>query len=57
MEVENIIAKHDAVSLVAVVAKPDEKWGETPCAFIELKDGIINDSYFCVDYSTQFGNK
>tara|TARA_Y100001960_G_scaffold49157_1_gene49840 strand:+ start:1663 stop:3225 length:1563 start_codon:yes stop_codon:yes gene_type:complete len=39
VEVENIIAKHDAVSLVAVVAKPDEKWGETPCAFIELKDG------------------
>ncbi|MBI29243.1 MAG: acyl-CoA synthetase [Pelagibacteraceae bacterium] len=39
VEVENIIAKHNAVSLVAVVAKPDEKWGETPCAFIELKDG------------------
>ena len=37
--IENIIAKHDAVSLVAVVAKPDEKWGETPCAFIELRDG------------------
>ena len=36
VEVENIIAKHQAVSLVAVVAKPDEKWGETPCAFIEL---------------------
>jgi len=39
VEVENIIAKHEAVSLVAVVAKPDEKWGETPCAFIELKEG------------------
>tara|TARA_B100001123_G_scaffold163326_1_gene188177 strand:+ start:4275 stop:5909 length:1635 start_codon:yes stop_codon:yes gene_type:complete len=36
VEVENIIAKHEAVSLVAVVAKPDEKWGETPCAFVEL---------------------
>jgi len=36
VEVENVIAKHDAVSLVAVVAKPDEKWGETPCAFVEL---------------------
>ena len=39
VEVENIIAKHDAVSLVAVVAKPDEKWGEIPCAFVELISG------------------
>ena len=39
VEVENVIAKHDAVSLVAVVAKPDEKWGETPCAFVELIQG------------------
>jgi fatty-acyl-CoA synthase len=39
IEVENIIAKHEAVSLVAVVAKQDEKWGETPCAFIELIEG------------------
>ena len=39
VEVENIISKHEAVSLVAVVAKPDEKWGETPCAFIELVPG------------------
>ena len=39
VEVENIIAKHQAVSLVAVVAKPDEKWGETPCAFVELISG------------------
>jgi fatty-acyl-CoA synthase len=36
VEVEGVIAKHDSVSLVAVVAKPDEKWGETPCAFVEL---------------------
>ena len=36
IEVENTIAKHQAVSLVAVVAKPDEKWGEIPCAFVEL---------------------
>ena len=39
VEIENIIAKHEAVSLVAVVAKHDEKWGETPCAFIELISG------------------
>ena len=31
--------RHPAVMLCAVVAKPDEKWGEVPCAFVELKDG------------------
>ncbi len=36
IEIENTIAKHPAVSLAAVVAKPDEKWGETPFAFVEL---------------------
>ncbi len=30
---------HPAVSLCAVVAKPDDKWGEIPCAYVELKDG------------------
>ena len=39
VEVENVVAKHPAVSLVAVVAKPDEKLGETPCAFVELAPG------------------
>ena len=39
VEVENVVAKHPAVSLVAVVARPDEKWGETPCAFVELAPG------------------
>lgn len=39
VEVENVLAKNPAVSLVAVVAKPDEKWGETPCAFVELNPG------------------
>ena len=39
VEVENVVAKHPSVSLVAVVAKPDEKWGETPCAFVELAPG------------------
>ena len=36
IEIENTISKHPAVSLAAVVAKPDEKWGESPCAFVEL---------------------
>ena len=39
IEVEDALYKHPAVAAVAVVAKPDEKWGETPCAFVELKEG------------------
>jgi fatty-acyl-CoA synthase len=39
IEVEDALYKHEAVAAVAVVAKPDEKWGETPCAFVELKPG------------------
>jgi len=38
IEVENALYSHPAVSLVAVVAMPDEKWGEVPCAFVELSD-------------------
>jgi fatty-acyl-CoA synthase len=39
IEVEGALYKHPAVLEVAVVARPDEKWGETPCAFVTLKDG------------------
>ncbi len=39
VEVEGVLMAHPAVLLCAVVAKPDEKWGEVPCAFVELKDG------------------
>ena len=39
IEVEEVLYKHIAVLACAVVAKPDEKWGETPCAFVELKPG------------------
>lgn len=39
VEVEGVLMHHPAVSLCAIVAKPDEKWGEIPCAFVELKDG------------------
>ena len=39
VEVEGVLMGHPAVSLSAVVAKADEKWGEVPCAFIELLDG------------------
>ncbi|MCR9218984.1 MAG: acyl-CoA synthetase [Alphaproteobacteria bacterium] len=39
IEVEGVLYRHPKVLEAAVVAKPDEKWGETPCAFVTLKDG------------------
>ena len=43
IEVEDALYKHPAVQAAAVVAKPDDKWGETPCAFVELKPGAHGD--------------
>jgi fatty-acyl-CoA synthase len=39
IEVENVLYRHPAVLEAAVVARPDAKWGETPCAFVTLKPG------------------
>ena len=39
IEVEDVLYRHPAILAVAVVAKPDPKWGETPCAFVEVKEG------------------
>jgi fatty-acyl-CoA synthase len=39
IEVEGVLYRHPAVLEAAVVARPDETWGETPCAFVTLKDG------------------
>jgi len=39
IEVEDAIARHPDVMFVAVVARPDPKWGEHPCAFVELRPG------------------
>jgi fatty-acyl-CoA synthase len=39
LEVEDVLYRHPAVLGAAVVARPDEKWGETACAFVELKPG------------------
>lgn len=39
IEVEGVLYRHPAVMEAAVVARPDDKWGETPCAFVGLKDG------------------
>jgi fatty-acyl-CoA synthase len=37
VEIENVLYQHEAILEAAVVARPDEKWGETPCAFVVLK--------------------
>jgi len=39
IEVEDTLYKHPAISAAAVVAKPDDKWGETPCAYVEVRPG------------------
>jgi fatty-acyl-CoA synthase len=41
LEVEDVLYRHPAVVAAAVVAKPDEKWGEVPAAFVELKAGVV----------------
>tara|TARA_B100001142_G_scaffold53460_1_gene51500 strand:- start:1882 stop:3510 length:1629 start_codon:yes stop_codon:yes gene_type:complete len=58
IEIENTLAKHPSVSIAAVVAKPDEKWGEVPCAFIEkVKDKHVNEKElidFCKESLASF---
>jgi fatty-acyl-CoA synthase len=58
LEVEDTIYRHPAVLAVAVVAKPDEKWGETPCAFVELKPGMTATEdeiiAFCLNHLARF---
>ncbi len=58
VEVEDILYKHPAVMEAAVVAKPDKKWGETPCAFVELKpDANATEAEviaFCRDHMAHF---
>lgn len=58
IEVEDVLYKHPTVAMAAVVAKPDEKWGESPCAFIELRPDtnatekdIID---WCLDHLARF---
>jgi fatty-acyl-CoA synthase len=41
IEVEDVLYRHSAVLEAAVVARPDANWGETPCAFVTLKDGAV----------------
>jgi fatty-acyl-CoA synthase len=53
IEVEDVLFKHPAVQAAAVVAKPDDKWGETPCAFIELKPGMAATSEEIIGWCRQ----
>ena len=53
IEVEDVLYKHPAVAFCAVVAKPDEKWGETPCAFIELRPGASASSDEILEWCRQ----
>ncbi|MDH3228896.1 MAG: acyl-CoA synthetase [Alphaproteobacteria bacterium] len=50
IEVESVLYRHPAVLEAAVVARPDEKWGETPCAFITLKDGATATEAEIIDF-------
>ena len=50
IEVEDTLYKHPDVLSAAVVAKPDPKWGETPCAFVELRDGTNVEAQDIIDW-------
>ena len=50
VEVEIALYKHPAVALVAVVARPHEKWGEAPCAFVQLKPGMSAAATEIIDF-------
>ncbi len=58
IEIENTLSKHPSVSIAAVVSKPDEKWGEVPCAFIEsVKDKPVTEKElidFCKETLAKF---
>lgn len=50
VEIEGALHRHPAVLLAAVVAKPDDKWGEVPCAFVELKEGATVTEQEIIDF-------
>lgn len=53
VEVEGVLMGHEDVLLAAVVAKPDDKWGEVPCAFVELKPGAKADADSLIAFARQ----
>lgn len=58
IEIEDVLYKHAEVQSAAVVARPDNKWGETPCAFVELREGsTVSEAdmiAFCRQYLASF---
>ena len=50
IEVEDVLFKHRDVMAAAVVARPDEKWGETPCAFVELRPGAVVEAEEIIEF-------
>jgi fatty-acyl-CoA synthase len=58
IEVEGVLYRHPAVAAAAVVAKSDERWGEVPCAFLELRPGVSATEAeiiaFCRDHLAHF---
>ena len=53
VEVEGVLMGHPDVLLAAVVAQPDDKWGEVPCAFVELKDGATTNEAALIAFSRE----
>ncbi|SIT46894.1 3-methylmercaptopropionyl-CoA ligase, DmdB [Paraburkholderia piptadeniae] len=54
IEIEDVLYRHPAVSVAAVVAMPDPKWGEVPCAFVELKEGMDASAEEIIAHCRQF---
>jgi fatty-acyl-CoA synthase len=54
LEVEDVLYRHPAVMAAAVVAAPDPKWGETPCAFVELKPGSSVSAEELIEHCRKF---
>ena len=53
IEIEEVLTRNPKIRASAVVAKPDEKWGETPCAFVELAEGAACGAQELIDWCRQ----